>query len=113
MMQDLPTKPTHTMTTMTHEEMLNALALPEGYEKPKMRGDIDGNAFSVVGNAKRALKNAGHADIAKRLSEVAFKGDYDFLLRACMECVEFVFPEYEGLDDMDAEEEARYSEDAE
>lgn len=83
--------------------MIKELNLPDGFKKPKMRGDIDGNAFSVVGNAKRALKAAGHRDIADRLGEVAFKSDYDFLLRACMECVDFVFPEYEGIDDEDEE----------
>lgn len=84
---------------MTHEEMIKTLDLPSDFKKPKMRGDIDGNAFSVVGHAKRALKAAGHKDIAERLSEVAFQGDYDFLLRACMECVDFVFPEYEDEDE--------------
>lgn len=94
---------------MNHEEMMKHIALPENFEKPRMRGDIDGNAFSVVGNTKAALKKAGHADIAKRLSEVAFQGDYNDLLATCSACVEFVFPEYD-LDEMDEEEEARYSE---
>ena len=84
---------------MNHEEMMNAIALPEGFEKPKMRGDIDGNAFSVLGNTTRALKSAGHRDIAERLSSVALQGDYNALLATCSACVEFVFPEYEGLDE--------------
>lgn len=84
--------------------MMQAIALPEGFEKPKMRGDIDGNAFSILGATKRALKLAGHKDIAERLSEVALQGDYDALLATCSSCVEFVFPEYEGLDDEDEDE---------
>jgi hypothetical protein len=94
---------------MNHEEMMKHIALPEGFEKPKMRGDIDGNAFSVLGNTKAALKKAGHADIAKRLSEVALQGDYNALLAACSSCVEFVFPEYD-FEEEDEEEDARYFE---
>jgi hypothetical protein len=90
---------------MNHEEMMKELALPEGFKKPKMRGDIDGNAFSVVGNTQRALKSAGYKDIASRLSSVAFKGDYDALLATCSACVEFVFPEYDfDADESDDEE---------
>lgn len=95
---------------MNHEEMMKHIALPEDFEKPRMRGDIDGNAFSVVGHTKKALRKAGHSDIADRLGEVAMQGDYNALLATCSACVEFVFPEYD-LDEMDEEEEARYAED--
>lgn len=84
--------------------MMQAIALPEGFKKPKMRGDIDGNAFSVLGHTKRALKSAGHGDIAERLAKVALQGDYNSLLAACSSCVEFVFPEYEGLDEDEDED---------
>ena len=84
--------------------MMQAIALPEGFEKPKMRGDIDGNAFSILGHTTRALKIAGHRDIAERLSKVALQGDYNALLATCSACVEFVFPEYEGLDEDEDED---------
>lgn len=84
--------------------MMQAIALPEGFEKPKMRGDIDGNAFSILGATKRALKIAGHKDIADRLAEVALQGDYNDLLATCSSCVEFVFPEYD-LDEEEDEDE--------
>ena len=48
----------------------------------------DGNAFSIMGRVKKALRSAG-ADkeyIDKYLSE-ATSGDYDHLLVVCMEYV--------------------------
>jgi len=49
----------------------------------------DGNAFSIMGRVKKALRRAG-ADqeyIDKYLSE-ATSGDYDHLLVVCMEYVD-------------------------
>jgi hypothetical protein len=49
----------------------------------------DGNAFAVLGNVQRELKLGGVSkeEIDKFLEE-AMSGDYDNLLRTCMEWVE-------------------------
>ena len=84
---------------MTHEQMMKHIALPAGYKAPKMRGDVNGNAWVVTGATLQALRKAGHAEIAQRVSEVVMKGDYNALLNTCSTVVDFVFPKYEGLDD--------------
>jgi hypothetical protein len=84
---------------------MDYLQLPEGYEPPSMDANIDGNAFSIVGNTKRALKDAGHEEIAERLMEVAFKGDYDTLLAVCASCVNFEFASDEDEGESDDEDE--------
>lgn len=84
---------------MNHTEMMKVIDLPKGYQPPKMRGDIDGNAFSVLGHTQKALKKAGHSDIAERLGSVALKGDYQSLLATCASCVDFVFTEFDDSDD--------------
>ena len=45
----------------------------------------DGNAFSIVGNVRRALKRAGatNEELAE-FSEEAMSGDYDHLLQTAM-----------------------------
>ena len=49
----------------------------------------DGNAFFIIGRVCKALREAG-ADQAEinHFSEEAMSGDYDHLLRTCMEWVE-------------------------
>ena len=47
----------------------------------------DGNAFAIMGAVSKALKRAGHADLAKEYFEEATSGDYDNLLRVTMEYV--------------------------
>lgn len=46
----------------------------------------DGNAFAILGKMQRALRNGGatKADIDQFLA-TATEGDYDHLLRTCME----------------------------
>lgn len=84
---------------MTYDEMMKHISLPPGYKAPKMRGDINGNAWVIVGATCQALRKAGKTNIEQRLKEVVMKGDYNALLSTCSTCVEFVFPSYEGLDD--------------
>lgn len=50
--------------------------------------ETDGNAFCIIGKVSKALKNAGHIDLAKEYQKEAMKGDYDNLLRVSMEYVE-------------------------
>ena len=56
-------------------------------KKPKVRLiGKDGNAFAILGECKRALKNAGASteQISEFMTE-AMDGDYDHLLQTCME----------------------------
>lgn len=48
---------------------------------------INGNAFVILGAVSRALGKAGHADEVKAFTVEAMEGDYDHLLRTCMEWV--------------------------
>ena len=43
----------------------------------------DGNAFSILGRAQRAMRRAGHADRIAEFKRDATSGDYDHLLQAC------------------------------
>lgn len=45
----------------------------------------DGNAFYILGRAQRALKQAGKHALVKEFHNEAMAGDYDHLLRTCME----------------------------
>lgn len=49
---------------------------------------IDGNAFSVMGYTARALRNEGLNDLVAKMYEEAKSGDYNNLLRVCMEYIE-------------------------
>ena len=53
--------------------------------KPKLKliGE-DGNAFSILGRAKRALVEAGREDEVQEYMEEATSGDYDHLLQVTM-----------------------------
>lgn len=62
---------------------------------------VDGNAYSVMGYTQRALKRTGHADLVKPMIEEAESGDYDNLLRVCMEYLDIA---NEGLEDDEEEE---------
>jgi len=59
-------------------------------EKPVIEGEMDGNAFFIIGTIKKALKRAGADDeyIEKYATE-ATSGDYDHLLQVSMEYAEF------------------------
>jgi len=48
----------------------------------------DGNAFNVIGKVTRALRQAGHGELAEQFKREATSGDYDNLLRTVMEYVE-------------------------
>ncbi len=47
----------------------------------------DGNAFAVLAKVKKALEEAGHADLAKQYLEQATRGNYDHLLQTTMKFV--------------------------
>ena len=49
--------------------------------------DNDGNAFYILGNVSKALKRAGHADLAEEYMKEATKGDYNHLLATTMDYV--------------------------
>jgi len=49
---------------------------------------VDGNAFSVMGHTSRALKREGLRDLVDEMREKAMSGDYDNLLRVCMEYID-------------------------
>lgn len=46
---------------------------------------VDGNAFSIMGYTARALRNEGLGDKVKEMQDRAMRGDYNNLLRVCME----------------------------
>jgi len=63
-----------------------------GLEKPltKVRVRLvgeDGNTFAVIGRVRRALRQAGHADLAAKYTEEAMSGDYNNVLRTTMKYV--------------------------
>ena len=47
----------------------------------------DGNAFAVLGKVIKALKQAGHAELATQYTKEATSGDYDNLLQVTMRYV--------------------------
>lgn len=49
---------------------------------------LDGNAFSIIGRVMKALRGAGHFDLAEDYWKEAQAGDYNNLLRVTMEYVE-------------------------
>ena len=56
--------------------------------KVKLNG-TDGNAFSIIGTVRNALKKGKVSDDEiKKFSEQAMSGDYDNVLCTCMEWVE-------------------------
>ena len=49
----------------------------------------DGNAFAILGKARKALKRGGVSrEEIGQFTEEAMSGDYDNLLRVCMEWVD-------------------------
>ena len=57
---------------------------------------VDGNAFSVMGYTKRALKESGHGELANEMFARATSGDYNNLLAVCCEYIEIA---NEGLEE--------------
>jgi hypothetical protein len=58
--------------------------------KPACRlSGTDGNALSIIGRVRQALREAGQADRALEFTDRAFRaGSYDEVLRLCFEYVE-------------------------
>ena len=61
--------------------------MPKTDVRVKLVGE-DGNAFAVLGKVSKALRRAGHEELAKEFLREATSGDYDNLLRTAMEYVE-------------------------
>ena len=49
----------------------------------KLTGE-DGNAFSILGRAKQALRRARRSDLWEQFNKEATSGDYTNLLATCM-----------------------------
>lgn len=59
--------------------------------KPTIPSDIDGNAFSIMGAARKAMRKAGIPESTiDEYTEKANSGNYDHLLQVTMEYVDFV-----------------------
>lgn len=61
-------------------------------KKPKTEvvvnlSDCDGNAFFIMGRVAKALKRGGHEDLVESFYKEATSGDYDHVLRTCMDYV--------------------------
>lgn len=55
----------------------------------KVTGKWDGNAFAIMGNTKRALREAGvSAEKISQTIEECTKGDYYHLIGVCMKALE-------------------------
>ena len=61
--------------------------MPKTNVKVKLVG-TNGNAFAILGKVSKALKLAGHADLAEEFMSEAMKGDYDHLLATAVDYVE-------------------------
>ena len=51
--------------------------------KLKLVGE-DGNAFSIMGRARQALRRGGRADLIDQFTKECTSRDYDNLLATCM-----------------------------
>lgn len=61
--------------------------MPKTNIKVKLVGE-DGNAFAIIGNVVRALRQGGRADLIPEYKAEAMSGDYDHLLQVTMQYVE-------------------------
>jgi hypothetical protein len=58
-------------------------------EKPQVQlVGLDGNAFSIMGRVRQALKKAGLEEQISEFFKEAQSGDYDNLLRVCSKYVD-------------------------
>ena len=57
---------------------------------------VDGNAFSIMGYTARALKREGLRDKVDEMHKRAESGDYDNLIRVCLEYVDMANKKAEG-----------------
>lgn len=49
---------------------------------------INGNVFSIIGAAHKALRKAGKADLFEQFEREATSGDYDHVIQTCMKWFE-------------------------
>ena len=83
--------------------------MSDTYKYPQIKVELisnDGNAFSILGSVKRALKNGGvSADEITKFYEEATRGDYNHLLSTVMDWVVITGKdEDEGEDRFDEDE---------
>lgn len=91
--------------TMNTKQMLEALQIPEDYEKPTIPA-CDGNAFSIFAAVGKAVRRVDPT-LAERYAELRHKSDsYDTVLGVAVQLVDFSFPD----DDFEDEDES-YDED--
>lgn len=67
------------------------ITVPEGIIRPEVEliGE-DGNAFSILGRVKGALKRAGNnSEVVDSYLEQAMSGDYDHLLAVTLAFVDY------------------------
>lgn len=50
-------------------------------------GDLDGNAFAIIGKVKAAMRNIVPTAKVAQFMDEAMSSDYDNLLRTCMKWV--------------------------
>jgi hypothetical protein len=81
--------------------------MPKTDVRVKLVGE-DGNAFAIMGRVSKALKRAGHADLAEKYLQEAQSGDYNHLLVTTLEYVE-----EEEVDDCEDDYDFNYDEDDE
>lgn len=63
----------------------------EGCRHPEVSVQLssgDGGAGVIIGRVSGALRRAGHADEISDFTQQAMDGDYDHVLRTCMEWVD-------------------------
>lgn len=67
--------------------------------KPKCRltGE-DGNAFAIIGRVIKALQKAGQGHLVSEFQSKAMSSNYDHLLAVCLEYVDDIGSDQEGVD---------------
>ena len=76
--------------------------MPKTNVKVRLVGE-DGNAYFIMGRVQKALKRAGHEDLAKAYITEAMSGDYNHLLQTTMDYVDTSGDDEDWDDDQDWE----------
>ena len=71
---------------------MSTITTPENLKKPEIQLiGVDGDAFSVMGIAVRALKSEGNdSEVVDAYQKEAMSGDYDHLLQTTMTYCEVI-----------------------
>lgn len=76
--------------------------VPKTNVKVRLVGE-DGNAYFIMGRVQKALKRAGHEDLAEAYITEAMSGDYNHLLQTTMDYVDTSGDDEDWDDDQDWE----------